>query len=109
MSDPTHHPDGPTHRRGDLIDRAAIRLDVPAGDWREAVHYAGALLTSSGTTGESYTDAMIRVVEEHGPYIVITPGFALAHARPDDSVARTGMSFVRWQNRSPSGTRRTTR
>lgn len=38
---------------------------------------------------------MIRVVEEHGPYIVIAPGFALAHARPDASVTRTGMSFLR--------------
>lgn len=88
MSDPKDFPQ-------DLIGPAAVRLDVHAGDWREAVRLAGALLSDDGIAGESYTEAMIRVVEEHGPYIVITPGFALAHARPDDSVSRTGMSFVR--------------
>src|SRR5690606_14328058 len=36
-----------------------------------------------------------RTVEEHGPYIVIAPSFALAHSRPDDSVHRTALSFVR--------------
>lgn len=79
----------------DLIDPSAIRLDVPAADWREAIRVSGDLLVSSGVAEDSYTEAMIRTVDEHGPYIVITPGFALAHARPDESVARTGMSFVR--------------
>lgn len=79
----------------DLIDPSAIRLDVQAADWRAAIHAAGELLTASGVAGAAYTDAMIRTVEEHGPYIVIAPGFALAHSRPDASVARTGMSLVR--------------
>lgn len=79
----------------DLIHPAAIRLDVPASDWREAIRVAGDLLVSSGVASDSYTQSMIRTVEQHGPYIVITPGFALAHSRPDESVARTGMSFVR--------------
>lgn len=88
MSDPQDPPQ-------ELIGPSAVRLDAHAEDWREAVRLAGALLRDNGIAGESYTDAMIRVVEEHGPYIVITPGFALTHARPDDSVSRTGMSFVR--------------
>ncbi|MGO2825814.1 MAG: PTS sugar transporter subunit IIA, partial [Brachybacterium alimentarium] len=49
------------------------------------------------------TDAMIRTVEEHGPYIVIAPGFALAHARPDESVLRTALSFVRLAEPIPFG------
>ncbi|MCG7311275.1 PTS sugar transporter subunit IIA [Brachybacterium sp. ACRRE] len=79
----------------DLLPASAIRLDVAVADWRAAISASGELLTDAGIAGASYTDAMIRTVEEHGPYIVITPGFALAHARPDDSVARGGMSFVR--------------
>ncbi|GAB2541810.1 PTS sugar transporter subunit IIA [Brachybacterium huguangmaarense] len=82
-------------RLTDLLDPSAIRLDAPASDWREAIRAAGALLADTGIAGASYTDAMIATVEEHGPYIVIAPGFALAHSRPDDSVARTGLSFVR--------------
>ncbi|MBK0330579.1 PTS sugar transporter subunit IIA [Brachybacterium sp. MASK1Z-5] len=79
----------------DLLPASAIRLDVPVDDRTAAIRAAGDLLVDAGIAGDSYTDAMIRTVEEHGPYIVITPGFALAHARPDDSVARTGMSFAR--------------
>jgi len=79
----------------DLVDPTAILLDAPAQDWRAAIRLSGDLLVSAGATTGSYTDAMIRTVEEHGPYIVIAPGFALAHARPDDSVLRTALSFVR--------------
>lgn len=79
----------------DLLPVNAIRLDVDASDWRAAIRAAGELLGETGVAGDSYTDAMIRVVEEHGPYIVLAPGFALAHSRPDDSVTRTGMSLVR--------------
>lgn len=79
----------------DLLPSAAIQLDASATNWRDAVSRSGELLTESGIAGPSYTQAMIAVVEEHGPYIVIAPGFALAHARPDDSVTSTGLSFLR--------------
>ncbi|MGP9539186.1 PTS sugar transporter subunit IIA [Brachybacterium sp. AOP43-C2-M15] len=79
----------------DLVDPSAVLLDAAAQDWREAIRRSGDLLVSTGATTPAYTDAMIRTVEEHGPYIVIAPGFALAHSRPDDSVLRTALSFVR--------------
>src|SRR5690625_5953189 len=63
----------------DLVDPSAVRLDVAATDWREAIRASGDLLVDTGAIGTSYVEAMVRTVEEHGPYIVITPGFALAH------------------------------
>lgn len=79
----------------ELVDPGAARVDVRAGDWRAAIAAAGDLLTRSGVAGESYTSAMIDNVDQHGPYIVIAPGFAFAHSRADASVTRTGMSIVR--------------
>lgn len=79
----------------ELLSPSAILLDADAADWREAIRRSGELLVSTGATDPAYTEAMIRTVEEHGPYIVIAPGFALAHSRPDESVHRTRMSFVR--------------
>lgn len=79
----------------ELLSPSTILLDADAADWREAIRRSGELLVSTGVTDPAYTEAMIRTVEEHGPYIVIAPGFALAHSRPDESVHRTGMSFVR--------------
>lgn len=79
----------------ELIPAEAVRLDVAAADWREAVRAAGDLMVATGTSTGEYTTEMIENVEEHGPYIVLAPGFAFAHARPSPAVLRTGMSWVR--------------
>lgn len=79
----------------DLIPVDAIRLDVAAPDWQGAVRAAGDLLVNTGVSTDAYTQEMTRNVEENGPYIVIAPGFAFAHARPSPAVHRTGMSWVR--------------
>lgn len=79
----------------DLLPENAIQLDVSASDWRTAIAAAGSLLTATGVATAEYTAEMIGNVEENGPYIVIAPGFAFAHARPSPAVLRTGMSWVR--------------
>lgn len=79
----------------ELLPVEAIRLDAPAPDWQGAVRAAGDLLVANGVSTDAYTQEMMRNVEENGPYIVIAPGFAFAHARPSPAVLRTGMSWVR--------------
>ncbi|MFC6064820.1 PTS sugar transporter subunit IIA [Streptomyces ochraceiscleroticus] len=79
----------------ELIPAEAVRLDVAAADWREAVRAAGDLMVATGTSTGEYTTEMIENVEGNGPYIVIAPGFAFAHARPSPAVLKTGMSWVR--------------
>ncbi|MGW8376599.1 PTS sugar transporter subunit IIA [Streptomyces sp. ODS28] len=79
----------------ELLPVDAIRLDVHADGWRDAVRAAGDLLVENGTATRGYTAEMIRNVEENGPYIVVAPGFAFAHSRPTPAVLRTGMSWVR--------------
>ena len=78
-----------------LLDLGSICLDEPAEDWRAAIALAGGLLERQGAISAEYTQAMITSVEENGPYIVVAPGFALAHARPSEAVHRTAMSWVR--------------
>lgn len=79
----------------ELLPTGAIRLGLPASDWRGAVRAAGELLAATGCGTDEYTAEMIRNVEENGPYIVVAPGFAFAHARPSPAVLRTGMAWVR--------------
>ena len=76
-----------------LADRAIV-LQARAADWRDAVRLAGDALVDSGCTTPEYTEAMIRMVDDHGPYIVIAPGLALAHARPGPEVRCDGLSVV---------------
>ena len=73
---------------------AAIQLDATASDWRAAVELAGACLTRSGAAEAGYADEMVRMIVEHGPYVVIAPGLALAHARPGPEVLRDGLAVV---------------
>jgi PTS system ascorbate-specific IIA component len=77
-----------------LIAGDAIRVGVVAADWRAAVRSCGDALVASGATEPAYTDEMIAVVERLGPYLVLAPGIALAHARPSPAVHRAGMSVV---------------
>jgi len=76
-----------------LPDEAVV-LGATASSWRDALRLAGGALVASGAATDPYTDAMIGLVEEHGPYIVISPGLAFAHARPGPAVLRDGLSVV---------------
>lgn len=77
----------------DLPDEA-VALGIRVDDWRAAVRAAGAVLTTCGAAEPAYSDEMIRMIEEHGPYVVIAPGLALAHARPGPTVIKDGIAVV---------------
>ena len=72
----------------------AIELGAVAADWRAAVRIAGDVLARAGIATPAYADEMIRMIEEHGPYVVIAPGLALAHARPGPAVLSDGLAIV---------------
>lgn len=82
----------------ELLTPQCIELDVAADTWEESIVAAGGLLERDGIADATYTQSMIDNVESNGPYIVVAPGFAFAHARPSPAVKRTGMSWVRLAN-----------
>lgn len=77
-----------------LFDPAAVRAKKRAHDWREAVRIAGGFLVETGSIEPRYVDAMERVIVELGPYVVIAPGIALLHARPEDGVVKPCFGLV---------------
>lgn len=80
---------------GQAFPSEAVRLDVPCDDWRAAVRASGELLVATGAATTAYVDAIVAAVEELGPYIVLAPGIAIAHARPEDGALAVGFSLVR--------------
>lgn len=76
------------------LDASGIILGAEVDDWRAAVRLAGSALAASGAAKPGYAHEMIRMIEEHGPYVVIAPGLALAHARPGPEVLRDGLAVV---------------
>ena len=77
-----------------MLSAETIALRVPAKNWDEAVRAAGQLLVKSGAAEPRYIEGMIRTVRELGPYIVIAPGVALPHARPEDGARHEGYALV---------------
>jgi PTS system ascorbate-specific IIA component len=76
------------------LTEESIVIGATAADWRSAVREAGAALTRSGATLPAYAEEMVRMIDEHGPYVVIAPGLALAHARPGPAVLANGLAVV---------------
>lgn len=72
----------------------AAAQGIEAADWRAAVRAAAQLLVEAGAAKPAYADACVSTVEEHGPYIVLTRGLALAHARPDRGAVAAGLAAV---------------
>ena len=79
---------------GSYIGAGGIALGQQARTWEEAVRRAGDLLVREGVCEPSYVRDMVDTVRELGPYIVVTPGVALAHARPKGSVLRNGIAVA---------------
>lgn len=78
----------------DVVQPDSVELGVEVGDWREAVRRSGALLVRSGAAEERYIDAMVRTVDEMGPYAVLAPGIAIPHARPEDGAVDVGIGVL---------------
>lgn len=77
----------------DLL-RGSIRLAVHASSPDEVMDRAGELLLDSGGIEKRYVEAMKASLVSNGPYMVIVPGVALLHARPEDGAIRLCMSLV---------------
>ena len=78
----------------DYISEETVSLNKQFIDWRQAVEFAGKLLLDQGVINRRYVDDMFKVIEENGPYIVVSPGIAFAHARPKGNVYKNKIALV---------------
>ena len=85
------------------LEKEAIHCGCTAKDWKEAIRLAAEPLLKSGKIEERYVDRAISKVEELGPYIVLTHGVAVAHARPKEDVKKGGISLVTLKEPIPFG------
>ena len=85
--------DRPVSLRESLSDRS-VALAEQLADRDAAVRRTGELLAAGGSVDPAYTDEMLAALEQYGPYIVIAPGVALAHARPSPAVRGVAFSIL---------------
>ncbi|WP_281975297.1 BglG family transcription antiterminator [Halobacillus litoralis] len=79
----------------ELLTEQTIQLEDQVSSWQEAIKLAAQPLVDEESIQTDYVQAMIDNVDELGPYVVIAPGIAIPHARPESGVERLGMSFLR--------------
>ncbi len=77
-----------------LFTELTVELKVEAEDWEDAVRYGGRLLQRAGYAEARYTEAMVDTIKRLGGYIVIAPGLAMPHVRPECGARALGMSLV---------------
>ncbi|GGA92475.1 BglG family transcription antiterminator [Ornithinibacillus halotolerans] len=79
----------------ELLTEDMIQFTDADLGWKDAIAEVSSPLLTSGKIEQSYIDAMIKSVEDVGPYIHIGKGIAIPHARPEAGVNEIGMSFLR--------------
>lgn len=77
-----------------FLNENTMAVKQDAGDKDQAIRMAGDLLVKQGMVDPRYVEQMIQSVNEMGPYIVISPGIAFAHARPSELVRKDCVSMI---------------
>jgi len=76
----------------------SIELQVSVSNAEEAIRKAGGLLVKSDYATNEFVEDMVKVYNELGSYIVIAPGLALPHARPEAGAKQNGFSLITLKN-----------
>ncbi|SDP78698.1 PTS sugar transporter subunit IIA [Clostridium gasigenes] len=77
-----------------IINKDVVEVNVEVENWEGAVKAAGDILVKNNKVKETYIEAMIDTVKAIGPYIVMAPGIAMPHARPECGVIDGGISII---------------
>lgn len=66
--------------------------------WEESIRAAAKPLLEKNFITKQYIQSMIDTVHKHGSYIVVVPGIAMPHAKDQENVNKTSMSFLKLKN-----------
>ena len=78
----------------DFLNEKTIQLKVKAADREDAIRKAAACLVEEKKIKQDYIEQMIEALHKFGPYIVVIPGIALAHAEAGSTVMEECMSMM---------------
>ena len=78
----------------DLLSEDNVSFRYPAETWEDVIRHGGQLMVDAGFTDPTYTEAMIDVDRDMGPYIVLAPGLAMPQARPEMGAKQVGAALV---------------
>ena len=72
-----------------------IQVVESAENWEKAIEKAAQPLIKNGKIKYGYVENIIKNIKELGPYIILLPGVAMPHARPDENVIESSLSLLK--------------
>ena len=82
----------------ELLDKRNTALNVDLKSWEEVIEYSGKLLLDSGYIVSEYIEEMKEQIRNFGDYVVMGNNTILPHGKLNESVKKTGFSFVSLKN-----------
>lgn len=78
----------------ELLSMKNVAFNVDAKNWEELIEYSGKLLIESGYIISDYIEEMKDQISNFGDYVLIGQNTILPHGKLNESVKKTGFSFV---------------
>ena len=79
-----------------ILDKSYYSFHESFDDWRDAIKSSYIPLLENGIVNDCYVDAVIRSVEEYGPYIVLMKDVAMPHSNVnEDWCKETTIAFMK--------------
>lgn len=63
--------------------------------WEKAIEIGATPLVESKKIKFGYIESMIENIKNLGPYVILIPGVAMPHARPDENVLESSLSLLK--------------
>ena len=77
-----------------LLNNNSIACNLEADNWEEAIIKGGSFLVENKIATPEYLTTIVKKCRDNGPYIVIAPGIAMPHARPEEGALGLGYALV---------------
>lgn len=77
-----------------FIRKQNLKISRQVMDADTALRQIGQIMVEANSVKPAYIENMISSYKEFGPYFVIAPGVAIAHAKPDDSVLANDIALM---------------
>ncbi|MGO5358167.1 PTS sugar transporter subunit IIA [Anaerofustis sp. LCP19S3_F7] len=90
----TNYPISEDLNLSDIIPPSFIRMNEYCKTWQEAIEKGTMILEDKKYITADYKKAIIKIIEEMGPQMLIVPGIVLAHLAPGEYCKKLGFSIT---------------
>ncbi len=80
------------------MDKKLIKIISEETDWKKGIELGVDLLVKDEACTSELANKICESVQKNGPYFIIMPKVALAHAAPGPYIKKVGLSLIKFNN-----------